>query len=158
VKEERNVNSTASTTTVSPAILHVHTELDRRLAEFQSWRDQLCELGQPRYGEMGVRVQQIRELLNAHFAAEEAGGYFCEVVEEAPCLKTRAADLQREHQQILNELDALTTRLTASPASFDSWSESCQAFGRLLDRMQAHERAEEAMVETAFGTDSEQSH
>lgn len=138
-----------------PALLDEHTLVESRLDDFGRWRAELCQLGQPRFGEMGMRIQQIRNLLADHFAAEEEDGYLSAALRVAPQFTARAEQLQRQHQEFLQQLDDHIRRLTATPAQFASWSDACRDCDRLLSRMREHEQAENEIVRSAFELDVE---
>jgi hypothetical protein len=71
----------------------------------------------------------------------------------APHLFRRAEALRKQHQEFLDDLDEMTARLTASPVEYASWGEACCEFEEFLSRLQAHERAENEIVQTAFEND-----
>lgn len=139
---------------VHPALLDAHTEVERQLDQFSHWKTELCELGQPRFGEMGMRLGEIRQLLAAHFAAEEEGGYLAPALSAAPQFTRRAADLRHQHREFLRDLDEMVVRLTSSPAQFPTWSDACREFDELLARLRDHEHAENEIVQTALELDT----
>lgn len=146
-----------STSTQEPAhlaLLDAHTEVERQLDQLSCWKMQLCELGQPRFGEMGMRLREIRQLLTAHFAAEEEGGYLAPALSAAPQFTRRAEGLQHQHREFLRDLDEMVVRLTASPAQFPAWSDACREFDELLARLRVHEHAENEIVQSAFELDT----
>jgi hypothetical protein len=65
------VTTTTQLQTDVSELLREHTDLDSRISALREWRSQLCQLGQPRFGELGVRLQEIRDRLAQHIAAEE---------------------------------------------------------------------------------------
>ena len=144
--------TTQSQSTLSD-LLREHTELDDRIAALREWRSQLCQLGQPRFGELGTRLHEIRDRLAVHFAAEEEGGYLAGPLQAAPHLSGQAEALRTQHESFLDDLDEMTTRLTASPVQYATWGEACREFEEFLSRLQAHERAENEIAQTAFETD-----
>lgn len=146
--------STTTQEPVHPALLDAHTEVERQLDQFGRWKTELCELGQPRFGEMGMRLEEIRQLLAAHFAAEEEGGYLAPALRAAPQFTHRAEHLQHQHQEFLRELDEMVVRLTSSPAQFPTWSDACREFDELLARLRDHEHAENEIVRSAFELDT----
>jgi hypothetical protein len=52
----------------------------QKVAQWRQWCHELCELGDPRFGEMGTRLEQIRNELSLHFAHEEQSRCFDEIV------------------------------------------------------------------------------
>lgn len=139
---------------VHPALLDEHARVEHQLDEFGRWRADLCQLGQPRFGEMGVRLQQIRQLLADHFATEEEGGYLASALSVAPQFARRAEELQLQHREFLQQLDELIVRLTSSPAQFPTWSDACREFEAFLVSLREHEHAENEIVQSAFERDA----
>jgi hypothetical protein len=66
------------------AFLEEHQRLARRIAELRQWWWELDELGVRKFGEMAFRVQDLRDLLEEHFAEEELDGYLSSALAVAP--------------------------------------------------------------------------
>lgn len=143
----------AVTTQSTPSLADQHADLERRIADLQTWRTELCQLGQPRFGEMGTRLREIGRILEGHFAAEEAGGYLASVVEAAPELAAQVDELRGQHAALRTQLETLVNDLTATPVRFPDWDRACVACGRLLNALRSHEHAENALVQMALETD-----
>jgi hypothetical protein len=111
------------------AFLEEHQKLTRRIAELRRWWSELDELGIRKFGEMASRVQELRDLLAAHFAEEESGGYLSSALAAAPEFTAQAAALGGEHAQFLERLDHLIARLRDSEETSHFWR-TARAGGR----------------------------
>lgn len=138
---------------IAPDLLQEHTDLNHRIDALRDWRTQLCQLGQPRFGELGVRLAAIRDVLTQHFAAEEEGGYLSAALKAAPQFTKQADNLRRQHGDFLEDLEEMVERLTATPALYASWAEACQEFDEFLTRLRTHEHAENEIAQSAFEND-----
>lgn len=134
-------------------LVQEHNELNQRIDALREWRTQLCQLGQPRFGELGTRLRGIRELLTDHFTAEEAGGYLAAALKTAPQFARRAEELQKQHGELLADLDEMAVRLTSSPPQYENWAEACREFDEFLTRLRTHEHAENEIVQSAIEND-----
>ena len=96
---------------------------------------------------------ELAAKLSGHFASEEEGGYFDEIVELAPRLSSATEALQREHGELLNRLELLQERLsTVSSGSYqlESIAQEIEAF---LCQCDLHESRESALVQDAYLSD-----
>lgn len=119
-----------------------HAALSREIADWRAWWQELSELGQPHFGEMGNRLAQFRAHLVTHMQHEEA------LLSEAPEEIAKELPRLREgHAGLLSELDRLIERLQACEPDFDCWGAAREEFERFLDQMQAHESAEVDLFE-----------
>jgi hypothetical protein len=121
-----------------------HSSLEREIREWREWWSQLKELGQPHFGEMGARLAQFREHLAAHFAHEESQKGLSLLASLPDETVLRLASLRDEHGGLLSEIDGLIERLQAGEPQFSCWSDARNEFDAFLDRLDTHERAEEA--------------
>ncbi|MCP4006279.1 MAG: hemerythrin domain-containing protein [bacterium] len=88
--------------------------------------------------------------LNEHFALEEDGGYFADVLAVAPRLSARAAQLEQAHKDLCQQLARLRTR-TKNPDS--PWEDVAKALRRFFAELKSHGSAEDDMVHEAFMRD-----
>lgn len=87
-----------------------------------------------------------------HFAFEEEGGYFRDMLRRSPRLRPRAKRLLAQHPELLERLERvreLASEATAAPAA-DALQE---AFGAFLALYEEHEQGEEDLLQEAFGRD-----
>ena len=121
--------------------------MHRKIDEWRQWWQELSEFGQPRFGELHDRLRSIRDQLAAHFQHEEQSGFFQRVIEFKPEYEDHAAKLLKEHQNVLNELNALCRRLGKAEPEFESWGEANQAFEAFLQKLETHEKQEQTLFE-----------
>lgn len=123
-----------------------HQQLEVAIAEIRRWWDQAFEIGQPHFGEMGDRLLAFREMLSSHFRHEEETGVL-EFVMSSPTEQIcQLAGIRDEHAELIDELDVLIGRLTASEPDFAFWGEAGAEFELFLGHLADHEQAEAAIV------------
>lgn len=91
-------------------------------------------------------VAQLGQLMVDHFAGEEGDDYFGMFRREAPWLKERLALLERQHWEIVELLGELQRVAEGT----DRRNELVDGLARLLERLDAHERAEALLVHGFF--------
>jgi hypothetical protein len=84
--------------------------------------------------------------LSGHFADEEGIRYFGTLATERPALVATIADLCVDHEQMLEEIEALTL-IAADPARRGELLSGTQA---LMAHLRVHESAENAMLKEFF--------
>lgn len=131
-------------------LLDEHEEILAHMEELNDWWTQLYEKGLPKFGEMGTRVEQFRDLLAKHFADEEKAGYFKPVFDESPGFCIMVPDFKIKHEEILSRIDDFITRLRKSEPPFQHWKEALNEFEKLLADLHQHEDQEIKMVQEAF--------
>jgi hypothetical protein len=92
---------------------------------------------------------RLRDELTAHFAAEEAASHYGAIVAEEPGLSAPVAELCHEHAIMLRALDALCSMAQDEPF----WPHLPRPTRELLQRLEAHERAEAVLLRTLFHPD-----
>lgn len=88
-----------------------------------------------------------------HFLHEETGGYFAKVLEAAPRLIPRAEGLCQEHPQMATRLEELHRVATGTADAALWWATLEAGFAEFLERFQAHEAAENALIQEAYCDD-----
>ena len=83
------------------SMLEDHRELMQQITDVREWAKQVSDFGVPHFGELGSRLQPLRDALAKHFQEEEAGGYLSEVLAIAPRYSREADKLQQQHGDLL---------------------------------------------------------
>jgi hypothetical protein len=96
--------------------------------------------------EMLASIDGFAERVLAHFALEEGGSYFGTLAEDSPQLVDQVAHLKGEHRAMRADLHRLRASAEARPRP----SEFPAELGRFLDRFEAHEQHENAVLEKFF--------
>lgn len=129
------------------ALRNEHASLNREIEDWRAWWKELSDFGQPHFGEMGDRLALFRDHLRRHFEHEESVESMT-MVRQLPSREVGlAADLRDEHATLLGELEQIIDALRACEPEFDCWGQARQAFETFLDRLHAHEEAEERIRE-----------
>ncbi len=130
-----------------------HFELQRRMREVEAL---LGDSG-ARGDDPAARRSRLEELfadfegvLSDHFALEEQGGYFAEVVAVAPRLSGRVARLRRNHPAFRLRLTRMRKHI---PDPTIAWPEVEAQVAALLKALADHESAENDLVREAFMQD-----
>jgi hypothetical protein len=95
------------------------------------------------------RLDDLRECLAAHFAAEEAGGCLDEAVAHLPRLGEAVTQIEHEHSEILARLDKLRERAAADLPTQDRIGLAA-AFGEFETQLRRHEACEDAVLAQGF--------
>jgi hypothetical protein len=89
-------------------------------------------------------LEALRGELARHFEEEESGG----------CMEEAVADrIERQHPELLRQLDALVERLRGTAPVDESIRDQEAEFDRFAKRLRAHEAAENRILEAGFGMD-----
>ncbi len=130
-----------------------HFELGRRMREVEAL---LADSG-ARRDDPAARRSRLEELfadfegvLIEHFAIEEQGGYFAEVLAVAPRLSGRVSRLKRNHPAFRRRLTRLRKHI---PDPTIAWPEVEARVAALLKALADHESAENDLVHEAFMQD-----
>lgn len=95
----------------------------------------------------------LRAHMKEHFAGEEAGGYFTEVVERAPWLAERTEALHRQHPEMLKAMDGIMHTARESDNTPGWWKHIGEQYTALYEKITAHEKNEDDLVQQAFTED-----
>ncbi len=108
---------------------------------------------EPPHSAMLVLLADLNRELAEHFALEERDGYFAEVKSAAPRFDRHLQKLQQEHVRLLErarELLELAGKAVSAPRRWDAVAEGLRD---LLTRVDAHEQAENELIQAAFSND-----
>jgi len=94
--------------------------------------------------------QELGAQLLAHFDQEEHGGYFTEVTERAPHLRSRASALEQEHADLAARLVALKQAAAMKNAEALGWQRLQQEFAGFFESFRVHEAAENKLLQEAY--------
>jgi hypothetical protein len=100
-------------------------------------------------------LSRMQEHLERHFALEEEGGYLEEALAMAPRLGPQASKLLAQHaefKQAMFKLVAAAERSRKTPAL---WPRLARQIEELLKRLEAHESAENRIIQAGFNVDLE---
>ena len=91
--------------------------------------------------------------LREHFAVEEEGGYFADVLKVAPRLSRRAARLEQNHKEFSERLESLLALVRYAIDAPDDWERVTARVEGFLQALRAHEDEENELVREAFMDD-----
>ncbi|MCA9006273.1 MAG: hemerythrin domain-containing protein [Planctomycetaceae bacterium] len=135
-------------------LLDSHEEVLGHIKGLNDWWRELDERGLPKYGEMGTRMEGLRDQLSKHFCDEEQEGYFKPLMDESPGFCIMVPDFQKKHKEFLTRIDDFSTRLKQSEPPFQNWNEALQELQGLLDELRINENEEIQRVREAFENSS----
>jgi len=93
----------------------------------------------------------LRAELARHFHDEESGGCLEEAVCRCPSLGDEANRIEGEHGPLLAELDVMISQLQSAREPLKTARELRGKFDAFSQALHAHEQAENALLENAFG-------
>lgn len=139
------------------------TPLERTLAEHFALRQQIRALEQllkehdDPGGENLAKTLTLLEafdpVLREHFADEERGGYFSEVLRAAPRLSRRAERLAENHIELRERLEKLLDLTQKAADAPDRWQKVTTGLAEFVKTLRAHEDEENDLVREAFMDD-----
>jgi hypothetical protein len=97
-------------------------------------------------------IDDIHGQLVSHFAHEEKGGYFAELLASKPRLRGEAERLLAHHPELLERLEEVRAEASRATETGDCRTLSA-AFDRFFERFEEHEHREESLLQGAHGTD-----
>ncbi len=137
-----------------PFLVHLRSEHERLHADVREVERALAARSDPvALLKVLESLAALRDELVRHFEEEERGGCIEEAVCRCPRLTREATSVEREHPELLQRLCHLIERVGGSDSGIDEQSvEDFQQFARSLN---AHEAAENRILNEAFGYSSE---
>jgi len=97
-------------------------------------------------------LQSLHRHVRTHFDEEEQGGFFEEIVSQAPRLSTRAETIQGEHARLNNDL--LELIVCADDAKSEDWWQNLEAkFHEFSKELMRHESKENELLLEAYSDD-----
>ena len=82
------------------SLLNEHHAIIDKIEEIIIWWSQLEEKGLPKYGEMGMHIHELREMLAARYEDEEEKGYFLQLHQDFPELEINNEQFHEEHGEV----------------------------------------------------------
>ncbi len=98
-------------------------------------------------------MASLDEHVQTHFNEEETAGLFDDVVERAPRLSERIANLRTEHQQLLAAVRELKQAADQGDGSADWWQGLNSAFHSFSKELMHHENTENDILMEAYTDD-----
>jgi|TARA_R100001480_G_scaffold58717_1_gene71711 hypothetical protein len=149
-KMDRPVESMINTHEHLQYLLDEHEQILSHIKDLNQWWTELDEHGLPKYGEMGTRMEGLRDLLSRHFNDEEQEGYFKPLMDEEPGFCIMVPDFREQHNEFLTRLDDFSARLKQPVPPFKNWNEALEELKSLLAQLRTNEKREFEQVRKAF--------
>lgn len=127
-------------------------QLSALIRDLRQWMREVAQLGIPHFGETATRLRPLRESLVQHFANED------EMIDQLTSQMSSAqfSDLHGRsssgHQDLLDELDSLISRLNDLEPPFDSWQTAMSEVSEFFDDLEQHEKQESESVAGLIAT------
>lgn len=118
-----------------------------------NWVNRLGEPDATAMFELSSRLTSLRDAVAVHFADEEEGGYFSDILEMAPRFGTAVDELHRQHADFLDRFDLSIAQLDAGDCPAEVWRETSRHVEVLLEELEQHEHREIEIVQSAFDDD-----
>jgi len=138
---------------------HQHEQFDHVLAEHRHLRRLIQRLRNLLFEQqesgfvVGGLLDELRDDLVTHFAHEEKGGYFDEVVTVAPRLKTRVDSLLSQHPQLMLTIDELRDSVEEGEIPEGAWPTLTKSFEQFVVDFVQHEEHENQLLQEAYFRD-----
>ena len=123
-----------------------HVELHRHVRALADWAngsDHVATVETAR-----KLIGEVAAILPHHFALEEEGGYFADVLAVAPALAPRAEALRAHHHQLVPLVDGLLRDIEHTlPPDLEAFA---ARVADVIVQIESHEAGENALVRDAF--------
>lgn len=139
-----------SVTADSPVLLEIHDEHERLeilIAELQ-WV--LLKPSDTHLSIVKELMDELVLLLREHFAHEEEGGYFDELVDLQPAVSARVEQLRQEHRQLLAAVQNMNRQLRHADSTPLWFAMIGAEFADFVQRCEAHQREENNMIQEGY--------
>jgi hypothetical protein len=98
-------------------------------------------------------ILAFRERLARHFTQEEEGGYLEEAIAQLPQVASQVDVLQRQHHEFIELADAMLANAGTADIAAIIWSRLKSDYDLFAKRLNAHEAAEDFLLQRAFNED-----
>ncbi len=139
-----------------------HRAFQENAARHAELKALLARIGQT-LDEQTVTIDEVSDLLGLlgdrlvkHFAMEEDGGYFAEVLAHAPQLISKANALLAQHPKMCaqaKDLKDLVVGTTCRQTGADWWQRTTELFRAFREELARHERREDGLLQEAYTRD-----
>ena len=130
-----------------------HHALHQQIRALEQLLEQREEPDEARVREALVLFEGFEPILEEHFAVEEQGGYFSDVLAVAPRLTRWATRLERNHGDFRARLQRLLELAHNAVDAPDKWSKVISGVAIFLQKLKEHEAEENDLVRQAFMDD-----
>jgi len=104
--------------------------------------------------EVSDMLAQLGDRLVKHFAMEEDGGYFADVLLHAPQLVSKANALLAQHPKMCTQARDLAQEIAiCSRAQPDWWQHTAELFRAFRNEFSRHEKQEDGLLQEAYTRD-----
>ena len=129
------------------AVSQAHHALMSEIGKLEQAVQHPIELSPP---DLLERLLVIRQAVTDHFASEEQGGYFEDVLNRASHLARRLEQLRNDHRRLAASVDVLTDR-ARNARQVDR--ELVGQIKKWIDDLRQHESQENLLLDDAYNTD-----
>lgn len=98
-------------------------------------------------------IADLRDLLERHFLQEEEGGYLEEAIARSPQAAPQALVLHRQHGDLLGLANGMLAAAIPGESAPIVWMKLKADYLRFAKRLNAHEAAEDSLLQRAFNED-----
>jgi hypothetical protein len=137
-------------TTNASALLEIHDEHDRLEALIAEVRWVLLKPSETHLSIIRELMDELASLLKDHFAHEEDGGYFDEIMERNPTLARRVEQLRQDHREMLAAVHNMNRQLEHADSTPLWFAMIGVDFTDFIQRCEAHQREENKMVQEGY--------
>lgn len=124
-------------------------QIHKLIDDWRAWWNELREYGVPHFGEMGLKIKEIRNDLNQHFKHEEQASCFPRIAQVDEEKRATVERLLQQHIELIAELDVLSRLFQTSGNHDMTWGDAGKTFEKFLDRLERHEQNETQLISEA---------
>ncbi len=130
-------------------LLEEHVKLRGLLSDLERT---LAERSGP-IGGVAKRLAELRDLVDTHFAAEEASDCFPDLVSFAPRVCDRVKIMLAEHGELRAEIVQIVQDTEKSLGQSEDWDRLAASFRGFTAKLMNHEQTENELVQEVFTDD-----
>ena len=134
---------------VFDAIAHEHRQLGGRFEQIRA----VLRQKQVNMKAVAELLSDLAQVVERHFAHEEQGGYFCDIVEMSPRLSTDVELLRHQHEVLRCRLRDMCGQVRLAHDSWIWWQALRIDFEGFSQQFAEHEARENSLAQQAYTQD-----
>lgn len=139
-----------TSTADAPVLLEIHDEHERLEILIAELKWALLKPSVAHLAIIREFMDELAVLLADHFAHEEAGGYFEELVDRNPAAAAHVERLREQHRQMLASVQNINRQLRHADNTPLWFAVIRTAFSDFVRRCEAHQHEENSMMQEGY--------
>jgi hypothetical protein len=133
-----------------PVLLQIHDEHDRIEALIAEVRWVLLKPSETHLSIIKELMDELAALFKDHFAHEEEGGYFDEIMQRDPTVARRVEQLRQDHRAMLAAVNNMNRQLQHADSTPLWFAMIGTDFADFVQRCERHQHEENRLVQEGY--------